>query len=93
MQQYSFYFTSTGYLDLLSETKVQRGILLFVGTMDQELLVEIKTLMGENNKNSFFYTAHTEDSPSVQIYTKDLKHSMTWNQVKTLSFFVTVQCI
>ena len=70
---------SSGYINLLSDAKVQRGILAFVGEMDGARLKKFKSLLDSHNKNAFFYMAY-ETTPKA-VGSGHANYHMTWDQV------------
>ena len=74
------------YLNMLSETKVQRGILLFSGPMSNAMLNELNDVLDEHNTNTFFYMVYnvpTEGSNVMKPIDNGPYH-MIWNQVRKL---------
>ena len=72
-----------GYLNLLSDTKVQRGILLFVGAMDGGMLDKFNSLMMDHNINVFFYMVYKNElASSSSEMMADQPYKMHWDQVK-----------
>ena len=71
------------YLDMLSETKVQRGILLFAEPMTSEMIDKINAMLDEHNTNTFFYLVYNEasiDENNKNTMSNGPFH-MNWNQV------------
>ena len=68
-----------GYIDLLSDAKVQRAILAFVGEMDGAKLNKFNSLLDSHNKNAMFYMAHTKSSNSLEHGQGN--YHMIWDQV------------
>ena len=69
---------------MLSDTKVQRGILVFVGDMDKERLDKMKSIMDAHNVNAFFYMvykASTQDSATHQNKAESANYNLLWDQV------------
>jgi hypothetical protein len=69
---------------LLSDTKVQRGILVFVGDMDKEKLDKMKSILDAHNVNTFFYMAYnalTQDSSDHQDKDESANYNLIWEQV------------
>ena len=67
---------------MLSETKVQRGILIFSGPMSNAMLNELNTVLDEHNTNTFFYMVYnvaTEGSNVMKPIDNGPYH-MIWNQ-------------
>ena len=77
-------FNKPEYLTMLSETKVQRGILVFAGPMDTHMLNKINSVLDDHNKNTFFYMVYKEmSSASYGIKPDDAgPYQMSWNQVQ-----------
>ena len=70
----------TEYLHLLSETKVQRGILVFVGLMNNTMLALFDSYIEEHNKSAFFYMAYDAAKTSGGIERAG-SDSLIWAQV------------
>lgn len=68
-----------GYIDLLSDAKVQRAILAFVGEMDGAKLNKFNSLLDSHNKNAMFYMARTTTSNSLEHERGN--YHMIWDQV------------
>ena len=83
-----FISPSKGYLELLSEAKVQRGILVFVGMVNSGIVSDLKGMMDEHNMNTFFYTAYIEETRLTQEYNKSPYNLMTWNQVQMVKILI-----
>ena len=71
----------------MSETKVQRAILVFVGVMDEMKLAKMKSIMNSHNVNAFFYMVYkTATSGSVNndkgMADDSPNYYMTWDQVR-----------
>ena len=78
------------YLNMLSGTKVQRGILIFSGPMSNDKLNELNAVLDEHNTNTFFYMVYnvaSTDSNAKKPIDKGPYH-MIWNQVLKESFFL-----
>ena len=73
---------------MLSEAKVQRGILVFVGMVNSGIVSDLKVMMDEHNRNTFFYTAYIEETRLTQEYNKSPYNLMTWNQVQMVKIFI-----
>ena len=71
------------YLTMLSETKVQRAILVFVGPMDAHMLNKINSILDVHNKNTFFYMVYNEVSHGIKPKYAG-PYQMSWNQVHSL---------
>ena len=72
-----FYFED--YINLLSESKVQRAILAFVGEMDGSKLQRFNSLLDAHNTNAFFYMAYIQTSKTNEP--EHTNYHMTWDQV------------
>ena len=75
------------YLNMLSETKVQRGILLFADPMTTEMVNKINSLLIEHNTNTFFYMVYNEasvDDNNMKTISSNGPFHMNWNQVVNL---------
>ena len=68
---------------MLSETKVQRGILLFVDPMTTEMIGKINSMLDEHNTNTFFYMVYNEVSTGENDKNtmSNGPFHMNWNQV------------
>ena len=69
---------------MLSETKVQRGILLFAEPMTTEMMYKMNSILSEHNSNTFFYLVYNEDSVKDDDKTSmsNGPFYMKWNQVR-----------
>ena len=70
---------------MLSETKVQRGILLFADPMTTDMINKINSMLDEHNTNTFFYLVYNEafiDENDRNTMNNGPFH-MHWNQVQT----------
>ena len=81
----SLNFFSSGYINLLSDAKVQRAILAFVGEMDGTRLKKFNSLLDSHNKNAFFYMAY--ESTTKSIGSKHANYHMSWDQVKDATLY------
>ena len=74
---------------MLSETKVQRGILLFAEPMTTEMINTLKSLLNEHNSNTFFYLVYNEapvdDNDKMSM--SNGPFYMNWFQVKMSNNF------
>ena len=68
------------YINLMSESKVQRAILAFVGEMDGSKLQKFNSLLDSHNTNAFFYMAYIKTPMSNEP--EHTSYHMTWDQVK-----------
>ena len=75
---------------MLSETKVQRGILLFAEPMSTEMINTLNSLLNEHNSNTFFYLVYNEASvdDNDKMSTSNGPFYMNWFQVKMSYNFV-----
>ena len=81
---------------MLSETKVQRGILLFAEPMSTEMINTLNSLLNEHNSNTFFYLVYNEASvdDNDKMSTSNGPFYMNWFQVKMSYNFVNLNsCI
>ena len=73
---------------MLSETKVQRGILLFADPMTNEMVNKMNSLLTEHNTNTFFYMVYNEvsvDNNDMKTMTSNGPFHMNWNQVSLVN--------
>ena len=84
------------YLNLLSETKVQRSIWIFAHPIDDKTLDILNPYLEEHNKNAFFYMAYKVANPSVK-HTLNTMDGLSWTQVELyfmiFYFYVELQII
>ena len=79
----NIFFSLKEYLNMLSGTKVQRGILIFAGPMNDDKLKELNSVLDEHNTNTFFYMVYnvdSTDSNAMKPIDKGPYH-MIWHQV------------
>ena len=74
------------YLRLLSETKVQHGIMIFSGSMNDDMLDMVSSYIDEQNKNSLFYMAYNASS-SARNQTPNKVDNLIWHQVNIFPIF------
>ena len=76
---------------MLSETKVQRGILLFAEPMTSEMISTLNSLLNEHNSNTFFYLVYNEASVdgNDKMSMSNGPFYMNWFQVKISYNFET----
>ena len=75
---------------MLSETKVQRGILLFAEPMTTEMINTMNNMLNEHNSNTFFYLVYNEGSidDNDKMPLSNGPFYMNWFQVKMSYKFV-----
>ena len=80
---------------MLSETKVQRGILLFAKPMTTEMINTFNSLLNEHNSNTFFYLVYNEASvdDNDNMSLSNGPFYMNWFQVKMTNNFVNFDSI
>ena len=72
---------------MLSETKVQRGILIFSGPMSTSMLNQLNSVLDEHNTNTFFYMVYIVASDTNKPMDNG-PYNMIWNQVRKLSMIL-----
>ena len=85
--------TLLAYINLLSDTKVQRGILVFVGMMDEMKLEAMTLLMEAHNTNVFFYMAYKTDTSTYRATEENKNYRLTWDQVSTNIVMPLFTCV
>ena len=75
---------------MLSETKVQQGLLIFIGAMSEKMLETMNSFMDEHNKNAFIYMAYNEIDTSSPAGKEERPYRMNWSQVNKKSFAVAI---